>query len=273
MTDVISDPSYVRAISAFALLGLLLCLEWRSPFRVPIQSKLQHAATNLMIGGTNAAVVNLLMGTLLLFLSHRVESRDWGLLHHFGWGTLPNILASAVLLDLLFYGVHWANHYVPFLWRFHRAHHSDLDLDVTTSQRFHIGEVLISTLIKAVAIPVLGVSWMGLLIFEVVLQAATQFQHSNLGLPAPLDKGVRLLLVTPHMHWIHHSRRPREHNANFGTIFSVWDRLFGTYFMQTRQEEIRVGLQQYPSVEHVGLFQFLGMPLATACQPGPYGPP
>jgi sterol desaturase/sphingolipid hydroxylase (fatty acid hydroxylase superfamily) len=75
------------------------------------------------------------------------------------------------------------------------------------------------------------------------------------------------------MHWIHHSRHPREHNANFGTILSVWDRLFGTYFIQTAQEEIRVGLEQYPSLEQVGLFRFLGMPLAGACQPGPYGPP
>ncbi|MGH2620548.1 MAG: sterol desaturase family protein, partial [Anaerolineales bacterium] len=152
------------------------------------------------------------------------------------------------------------------------AHHSDLDLDVTTSQRFHIGEVLISTLIKVAAISALGVSWMGLLMFEVVLQAATQFQHSNLRLPAPLDKGVRLVLVTPHMHWIHHSGDPREHNANFGTIFSVWDRLFGTYFILTAQEEIRVGLAEYPSPDQVGLRGFLSMPIGSTCRPGPYGP-
>jgi sterol desaturase/sphingolipid hydroxylase (fatty acid hydroxylase superfamily) len=267
------DLSLVRPISAFALMGLLLCLEWRLPFRAPLQAKFHHAATNLVIGGTNAMVANLLMGGLLLFLIRQVETQGWGLLPFLELGLLANSLASIVLLDLIFFGFHWANHYVPFLWRFHRAHHSDLDLDVTTSQRFHIGEVLISTLIKAAAIAALGVSWMGLVMFEVLLQAATQFQHSNLGLPAPLDKGVRLLLVTPHMHWIHHSRHPREHNANFGTILSVWDRLFGTYFIQTAQEEIRVGLEQYPSLEQVGLFRFLGMPLAGACQPGPYGPP
>lgn len=266
------DISLVRPISAFALLGFLLSLEWRIPFRVPIQAKFRHAATNLVIGGTNAVVVNFSMGGILLFLTSQVETQGWGLLHHVGLGPLVNLATSIVLLDLIFYGVHWANHHVPFLWRFHRAHHSDLDLDVTTSQRFHIGEVLISTLIKAAAIAALGVSWMGLLMFEVVLQAATQFQHSNLRLPDPIDKGVRLLLVTPHMHWIHHSFRPYEHNRNFGTIFSSWDRLFGTYFIQTRQEEIGVGLAEYPSPDQVGLLGFLSMPIGSACRPGPYGP-
>jgi sterol desaturase/sphingolipid hydroxylase (fatty acid hydroxylase superfamily) len=266
------EISLLRPLSAFALLGLLLSLEWRIPFRVPIQAKFRHAATNLVIGGTNAVVVNLVMGGMLLFLTSQVETQGWGLLHLLGLGPLVTPAASVILLDLIFYGVHWANHHVPFLWRLHRAHHSDLDLDVTTSQRFHIGEVLISTLTKAASVAALGISWMGLLIFELALQAATQFQHSNLRLLEPVDNGVRYLVVTPHMHWIHHSFRPREHNTNFGTIFTAWDRLFGTYFMQTRQEEIRVGLAEYPSLDQVGLLGFLSMPIGSACRPGPYGP-
>ena len=260
------DISLLRPISAFALLGFLLSLEWRIPFRVPIQAKFRHAATNLVIGGTNAVVVNLVMGGILLFLTSQVETQGWGLLHHVGLRPLVNFAASVVLLDLIFYGVHWANHHVPFLWRLHRAHHSDLDLDVTTAQRFHLGEVLISTLIKAAAIPIVGVSWMGLLIFELVLQAATQFQHSNLRLPEPIDKGVRYLVVTPHMHWIHHSHRPQEHNTNFGTIFSGWDRMFRTYFLQVHQEEIRVGLDEYPTPAHVCLLPFHTMPFGGGCR-------
>jgi len=242
------DISLLRPISAFALLGVLLSLEWRIPFRLPTQAKFRHAATNLVIGGTNAVVVNLVMGGILLLLTSQVETQGWGLLHRVGLGPLVNLAASVILLDLIFYGVHWANHHVPFLWRLHRAHHSDLDLDVTTSQRFHIGEVLISTLIKAASIAALGISWMGLLIFELVLQAATQFQHSNLRLPEPVDKGVRYLVVTPHMHWIHHSFRPREHNTNFGTIFTAWDRLFGTYarLPRAQQERIVFGVRELP---------------------------
>jgi len=266
------DISLLRPISAFALLGFFLSLEWRIPFRVPIQAKFRHAATNLVIGGTNAVVVNLIMGGILLFLTSQVETQGWGLLHHVGLGPLVNLVASVVLLDLIFYGVHWANHHVPVLWRFHRAHHSDLDLDVTTALRFHIGEVLISTGIKVVAIPTLGISVLGLVVFEMALLAAAQFQHSNLKLPEPVENWFRLLIVTPRMHWIHHSRHPREHNANFGTIFSGWDRLIGTYFMQVRQEEIRVGLDGYPSPEHVGLLRFYAMPVGAGCQRGPHGP-
>jgi sterol desaturase/sphingolipid hydroxylase (fatty acid hydroxylase superfamily) len=138
-------------------------------------------------------------------------------------------------------------------------------MDVTTALRFHPGEVLISTLIKAVAIVTLGVPVIGLLAFETLLVAAAEFQHSNLQLPQPIGTRLGLLVVTPHMHWIHHSRLPLHHNSNFGTIFSGWDRLFHTYFMQVRQEDIRIGLEQYSAPEQVGLGRFYAMPFQSGC--------
>ena len=267
----LSEMSSLRPVLAFGIIGLLLVLEWWIPFRVPVQSKLRHVTTNLTIASTNAVVVYLLLGGPLLIWSQVVETERWGLLHQLDLGALSNILASVVLFDLLFFGAHWANHKVPFLWRFHRAHHSDLALDVSTALRFHLGEVMISTGIKAGGIVALGISPLGLVIFEMALLASAQFQHSNLGLPERLDTWIRLMIVTPHMHWIHHSQRYHEHNSNFGTIFSVWDRLCSTYFMQVPQAEIQVGLTEYPLPEQVALLRFYAMPVRGGCKSGPKG--
>jgi sterol desaturase/sphingolipid hydroxylase (fatty acid hydroxylase superfamily) len=190
------------------------------------------------------------------------HSEGWGLLHYLNLGPLGSVAASIVLLDLFFYGFHWANHIIPFLWRFHRAHHSDLELDVTTAFRFHLGEVLISMLIKASAVILLGIPVLGLLSFEILLVIAAEFQHSNLWLPELIDKRLRLLVITPHMHWIHHSQLPLHHNSNFGTIFSGWDRLFRTYSLPIRQEEVRIGLEQYSTPEQVGFRRFWAIPFS-----------
>ncbi len=250
----------LRLITVLGVLGILLLFESWTPFRVSIRSRFRHIATNLAIAGSNAVVVNLLFGGALMMVSHQAEG--WGLLYYLDLDPLGNVVASIVLLDLTFYGFHWANHIIPFLWRFHRAHHSDLELDVTTAFRFHLGEVLISVLIKAVAVILLGIPIIGLLSFETLLVAAAEFQHSNLRLPGSIDKRLRLLIITPHMHWIHHSQLPLHHNSNFGTIFSAWDRLFRTYSLPVRQEDVRIGLERYSTPEQVGLLKFYAMPVA-----------
>lgn len=252
--------TFLRLTTVLGVLGLLLIIESWTPFRASIRSRFRHIATNLSIAGSNAVVVNLLFSGALMLVSRQTEG--WGLLHYLNLGPFGNVAASIVLLDLTFYGFHWANHIIPFLWRFHRAHHSDLDLDVTTAFRFHLGEVLISILIKAIAVILLGIPVIGLLSFEILLVAAAEFQHSNLRLPEPIDKRLRLLVITPHMHWIHHSQLPLHHNSNFGTIFPGWDRLFHTYSLPVRQEEVRIGLEQYSIPEQVGLLRFYAMPFA-----------
>lgn len=267
----LSDIGQWRSLGVVAGLGLLLALEWALPSRAPRQPKLRHAASNLAIAGSNAVLIAMLFGGLLLVWAREVEARQWGLLHQAGLGWLPSLLAAVLLLDLVFYGLHWANHRLPLLWRFHRAHHSDLDLDVTSALRFHFGEMLVSTGVKAAVIPVLGVSWLGLVVFEIILVAAAQFQHSNLRLPGPWDERLRRLIVTPHMHWSHHSRFPEDHNRNFGTIFSFWDRLWSTYGIRTPQEEIQIGLDDYPSPREAGFTRFFAMPLGRGCRLGRSG--
>ena len=259
----------------FAVGGLVawLVLENVWAFRRPVQSRLPHYAINLSIAGVNALLLSSLFGGFLLIWSHQVMVAQTGLFNLAGLEGAANVVASVVVMDLVFYGVHRANHVVPVLWRFHRAHHSDLDLDVTTASRFHPGEVLISTLIKLPAIWALGVSPLGLVSFEVGLVAAAQFQHSNVRIPEPYEAIVRRIFVTPNMHRIHHSTVRGEHNSNFSTILSVWDRVIGTYHMKVRQEDIRIGLLEYQDPRAVSLPRVVWMPFTARCSPtGPENP-
>lgn len=265
--DILAAPESWRF--PFALSGLVLWLaleSWR-PFRVPIQNRLKHSVIDLAMAGGNVLMLMLLFGGFLLAWSHEVTQSQLGLFNLLGLSLMANAAASIIVLDLLFYAVHRANHSLAVLWRFHRAHHSDLDLDVTTASRFHPGEVFISTMIKVAAIWAFGVSVIGLVGFEIGLLAAAQFQHSNLRIPEPYETTLRWIFVTPNMHRIHHSIVPREHNSNFSTIFSLWDRLMGTYHMNVRQEKIGIGLTEYQDVQAVTLLRILWMPFTARCIP------
>ena len=159
------DLSFLRPTTVLGVLGLLLVIESWTPFRASIRVKVPpYRHQPLHRREQRCCGSNLLFSGMLILVSRQAEG--WGLLHYLGLGPLANVAASVVLLDLTFYGFHWANHIIPFLWRFHRAHHSDLELDVTTAFRFHLGEVLISMLIKAMAVILLGIPVIGLLLFE-----------------------------------------------------------------------------------------------------------
>ncbi len=234
---------------------------WESaaPLRTPVESKLRHVSVNLVIFGVNALVLRLVAGGGLLLWSSRIENQAWGLLNQLQLNPVADIAVSVILLDLSYYGIHRLNHRVPFLWRFHRAHHSDLDVDVTTGLRFHIGEVLISTSIKIVSVLALGISPLGVLISEMALLMSAQFQHSNIPLPATIERSLRLCVVTPPMHIVHHSVRLTEQNSNYGTMLSWWDRLFGSYVRTGPQDTMTLGLDEYR--RDLGVIEFYRIPL------------
>ena len=261
-----TDQVGLRLLLPLALVGLLLATEWLVPFRVPIQSRLEHVSTNLVIFGSNSMVAYFLSSLALLFLSSYVTTEGWGLFSYLRLEPVFNIIVSVIALDLIAYGVHRLYHRVPFLWRLHRAHHSDLDVDSTTSLRFHLGEVLITIGIKGLSVVLLGISPVGFLISETVTLAAGLFSHGNVRLPRNLEQRLRLAIVTPSMHWIHHSCSPAEHNTNLGAVFSGWDRLFGTYFMGVQRDEIKFGLDEYPAPEDVNIFRFYRIPFDPACR-------
>jgi sterol desaturase/sphingolipid hydroxylase (fatty acid hydroxylase superfamily) len=255
-----------RWMFTLGLVVVLLSAEWISPFRHPTQSKLEHVSVNLVIFGGNSLVLQFLAAWTLFLWSDYAGREGWGLLNHFGLTPVSHVLLSIFLLDLLAYSIHRFYHRVPFFWRFHRAHHSDLDMDATTSIRFHLGEVLVTMGIKGLSVTALGISPIGFLISETLTLGVGLFSHANLRLPVRLERALRLAIVTPAMHWIHHSRRRAEHNANLGAVFSGWDRLLGTFYMDTAPHEIQFGLEEYPAPEDVTLLRFCRMPFDAPCQ-------
>ena len=260
------DITTLRWVSSLGFIAVVLAVEWAVPFRTPIQSKLEHVSTNLVIFGGNSLVAQFLAGWALLIWSNYVTSEGWGFLYSLHLAPVSHVIVSVIMLDLVAYGIHRLYHRVPFLWRFHRAHHSDLDMDATTSIRFHLGEVVMTTGLKGLTVWGLGVSPVGFLVSETVTLAAGLFSHGNFRLPSRIEPRLRLAIVTPTMHWIHHSRRPAEHNTNLGAVFSGWDRLFGTYYMGIAPHEIQFGLDEYPTPKDLNFLRFSRIPFDRACR-------
>lgn len=167
-----------------------------------------------------------------------------------GW---PGLVVDVLILDLWIYWWHRANHEVPLLWRFHEVHHRDRFLDVTSQMRFHVGEVLISTVVRAAVIVVLAVPFASVLVFEILLQLGTVFHHSNLRLPPRLERGLSHLVVTPSIHWVHHHRVQADTDSNYCSIFAWWDRLFGTRSRTARTPDMEIGVEGRPELPLSGL--------------------
>jgi sterol desaturase/sphingolipid hydroxylase (fatty acid hydroxylase superfamily) len=198
------------------------------------------------------------------------EARGWGLINELALPAWLAIPLAVVLLDLAIYFQHVTFHAVPTLWRLHRVHHADLDVDVTTGTRFHPIEILISTAIKCAAVAAIGAPAVAVLVFEVLLNATSMFNHANARLPVRIDHWVRWLLVTPDMHRLHHSVVYNESSSNFGFNLSWWDRLFGTYRAQPAagHEAMIVGVDAFRTPEDLRLDRLLVQPFRNT--PGGY---
>jgi sterol desaturase/sphingolipid hydroxylase (fatty acid hydroxylase superfamily) len=243
-----------------ALLLVWLGLETTRPLRLVTQPRTARLRTNAAMAATAFATTRLVVLPVALATSAAVSAWGWGLL---AWLGAPLIVAAPlafVSLDYTTYAWHRLNHRVPFLWRFHGVHHTDLDLDVTTSFRFHFGEVLLSTGFRVAQVAVLGLSPALFVAYEIVMDAATEFHHSNVRLPLALERALSLVLVTPRMHGIHHSIVERETNANWSVILPWWDRLHGTLRLDVPQADIVVGVPAYRVPEEVSFGRLLAMP-------------
>ena len=190
------------------------------------------------------------------------QTRGWGLFNVIALPTWLELVLAVLLLDLAIYLQHRIFHYVPVLWRLHRMHHADLDVDVTTGARFHPIEILLSLGIKFVVIVSLGAPPVGVLIFEILLNATSMFNHSNVTLPLSLEPVLRALVVTPDMHRVHHSILRRETDSNFGFNFPWWDRLFGTYRPQPEagHDAMTLGIEQFRESKEQRLDRMLTQP-------------
>ena len=190
------------------------------------------------------------------------EARQWGLFHQLAWPAWIEFFLALLILDLAIYLQHRVFHHVPILWRLHRMHHADLDVDVTTGARFHPIEILLSLGIKFVVVLAFGPSPVAVLLFEVILNATSMFNHSNVHMPPWLDHIVRWLVVTPDMHRVHHSVKRYETDSNFGFNFPWWDRLFATYRPEPEagHDQMTLGIEQFRDPKELRLDRMLVQP-------------
>jgi sterol desaturase/sphingolipid hydroxylase (fatty acid hydroxylase superfamily) len=226
-------------LGMFALIGIW---ELLAPRRALTVSKGLRWASNLGLVALNTVVLRLLFPLAGVGMAAFCAEHGWGLLNHYA---VPGVLAvplAVIAMDFVIWLQHVMVHAVPALWRLHRVHHADPDYDVTTGARFHPIEIILSMLIKFATIVVLGAPPVAVVIFEVLLNATAMFNHGNIRLPATVDRWLRLVVVTPDMHRVHHSIEDDEANSNFGFNLTWWDRLFGTYRDQPRAGQIGMAI-------------------------------
>jgi sterol desaturase/sphingolipid hydroxylase (fatty acid hydroxylase superfamily) len=226
-------------------------------------SKWLRWGNNLTLAAINVIVVRALFPLAAVGAAAAAATHGWGLLNNLPVIPLLAVPVAIVVFDLVLWGQHRLFHAVPVLWRLHRVHHADVEFDVSTGLRFHPLEMLVSMLIKIAAVIALGAPVVAVVAFELILNATSMFNHANAGLPAWLERRVRLFVVTPDMHRIHHSTEADEMNRNFGFNLSLWDRLFRTYRDAPRggNEGMTIGLLPWRGADAIiTLPRLLGMP-------------
>jgi len=249
-------------------LGVLLACalaERLLPRRVPVAAAGQRWAANLSLAALGVLAVRLLLPITVVEAAYDAEAVRFGLLNQWPIYFPLKFVLSLLLLDLLIYFQHRLFHWSPALWRLHAVHHTDLDLDASSGVRFHPAEILISAAIKIAGATLLGAHFLAVVAFEVLLNATALFNHANINL-GPLDALLRLVVVTPDMHRVHHSPSREETDSNFGFNVPWWDRLFGTYRAQPREphETMALGLDGARDPEKLDLFALLGRPFRRA---------
>jgi len=258
-------------IAAFGLVfGAVALWELAAPRRKPFFDRRSRWPHNLGLLLVDVLVLRVLAPGAAIAVAWAAQEQGWGLLGALSLPSWLAVLIGVVLLDLAIYFQHVMFHAVPTLWRLHRVHHADLDFDVTTGTRFHPVEIVISTGIKCAAVAAIGAPPVAVLIFEVLLNATAMFNHANASLPARVERWVRLLVVTPDVHRVHHSVRYEESSSNFGFNLPWWDRLFGTYRAQPAagHEAMTIGVDAFRSAGELRLDRLLLQPLRDT--PGRY---
>ncbi len=249
---VLAYEPQVRLGFFFGVFALMAVWEVAAPRRIRTLSKALRWANNLGIVVLNSVLLRLLFPAAAVGMAVFAQVHGWGLFNYVAAPSWLAVIASVVALDFAIYLQHVMFHAVPALWRLHRMHHADLDFDVTTGARFHPIEIILSMLIKFAVIIVLGPPALAIVIFEVLLNATSMFNHSNVRMPKAIDRLLRLFVVTPDMHRVHHSVEDDETNSNFGFNLPWWDRLLGTYRDQPRagHEGMIIGIRTFRDARH-----------------------
>ena len=264
MDSLLSIGSGWRQPLAVGILFILLVWESAFPFfgffRARGRQRIHHGVRNIVLGLINS------MAVAMLFIHLWGKVTQWSTDHQFGLlQSIPvvpwqHLIGALILLDLWTYWWHRFNHEIPFLWRFHKVHHSDPYMDVTTANRFHLGEIILSSILRLAILPLIGATLAELALYETLMFANTQVHHANLGLKESYDRLVRLFVTSPAMHKVHHSDWLPETNSNYTAFFSVWDRMFGSFRLSSDPNAIRYGLKETNRPEQQTFIGILRMP-------------
>ena len=252
----------IRIACFLGIFALIAIWELITPRRVLTTSKTKRWFGNLGIVGLSSLAAQLVMPIMPVAMALVVQKNGWGLLNTLNISFPLTVIAGVIILDFAIYIQHVMFHALPLLWRFHMMHHADLDYDLTTGLRFHPIEIILSVCIKLAVVTAFGTPALAVIIFEILLNATATFNHGNIYIPGPIDRVLRLFVVTPDMHRVHHSVIIRETNCNFGFNMPWWDRLFGTYRPQpvAGHEGMTIGLSQFRDSRRLTLPWMLALP-------------
>lgn len=245
-TPPLEDFLLAKRAVPLILLALFWCWETWRPFFGQKEGRLRHAAYNLAIAVFNTVILGLVFGSVTMIVTSWTEQNRLGLLNNIGTARPFRFIVALVVLDAWLYCWHRANHALPLLWRFHRMHHSDRHIDVTTATRFHLGEHVGSSVLRLSLIPLLGFEVWNLVVYDTLVIAITQFHHADISL-GRWDRYLRWLIVTPDMHKVHHSDWRHETDSNYSTVLSVWDRVARSFRMRDDPKGIAYGLKEFTS--------------------------
>ncbi|MEO0681092.1 MAG: sterol desaturase family protein [Pseudomonadota bacterium] len=259
------DNEPILRLSVFlGVFALMAAWEWLGPARGLAASRPRRWLTNWAVAALDTVIVRLLFPAAAVGAALDAQAQGWGLMNALAWGPWIEALICIVALDLLIWGQHVATHKIPLLWRLHRVHHVDRDVDVTTAIRFHPVEIALSMLLKIGAVYALGAPAAAVILFEVLLNGCAMFNHANIRLPRRLEAAARWVLVTPDLHRIHHSTLRSDHDSNYGFSVSWWDRLFGTFRSAPERGEggLTLGLPDHQDEAPTRLGWTLAFPFA-----------
>jgi sterol desaturase/sphingolipid hydroxylase (fatty acid hydroxylase superfamily) len=263
--DILTIVEWYRALTAAAVILLLLGWESLTPafafFKERAAARIRHGLVNVILFVVNVLIVR------FAFVALWLATAEWTIWHGFGianWLGLADSVWHTVVVILLFdlwtYWWHRANHKIRFFWRFHRVHHSDIEMDVTTANRFHFGELLFSSVLRIPLIALFGAAIWEVAVYELVLFPVVQFHHANVALPGRLDRALRTVIVTPDMHKVHHSEIRRETDSNYTSMFSFWDRLFRSFLIRETTRDVDFGVAAPPEEDTQSLSTLLASP-------------
>jgi sterol desaturase/sphingolipid hydroxylase (fatty acid hydroxylase superfamily) len=257
---VVSLPAGLVYAVVFGSFAALVVLEGVRPLRPSVEPKPRRVARNLGLAGLGAAVLSGLQAPLLIPVAEWARGEHLGLLNRVTLPRAAEIAAAVLLLDYTLWHWHWLTHRVPLLWRFHLVHHVDLDLDASTALRFHFGELALSVPYRLAQVVVIGADPLAVSLWQLLLLASILFHHSNLRLPAGLERILVRLIVTPRMHGIHHSDYENETNSNWSSLISAWDYVHGTLVLSVPQRAVVIGVPPYRDPREVTLGKVLALP-------------